>query len=170
MKTERSAITLWERLNQSKIHRVHLQDWSYIVALFLMIILNIWWWGVDRDASGRGKHSRSVWEDHDTLNIQRQVSLRHWIYLRIIDVWHGGKWKPQDADPSGSTKASRTGVWRSSISSGHLIYIRWCLLRSGSLCRIIYLHRQIRSGNPDRGIYPPDVGWSIKLFLIGSVH
>jgi hypothetical protein len=55
------------------------------------------------------------------------------------------------------------------ISSDQLIYIRWCLLRFESLYRAIPSCRQDHSGNPDRGIYPPTIGWSIELFFISSV-
>jgi hypothetical protein len=43
----------------------------------------------------------------------------------------------------------RAGVWTSSISSSPLIYIRRCLLRSESLCRVIPSHHQDHIGNPD---------------------
>jgi hypothetical protein len=36
--------------------------------------------------------------------------------------------------------------------SGHLIYNMWCLLRSGSLCRPTYSHRQARSKHSNRDI------------------
>jgi hypothetical protein len=55
------------------------------------------------------------------------------------------------------------------MSFGHLIYIRWCLLKSKSLYMAIYPHRQARSGLPDRNVYPPAIDWSIEFFLIGSV-
>jgi hypothetical protein len=71
--TGRMIITLWEGLNQYKNHHIHLCDWSYKVALFPIIILNIWWWDVDRGVSSRWKRSRSIRKDHDTLDVQRQV-------------------------------------------------------------------------------------------------
>jgi hypothetical protein len=52
---------------------------------------------------------------------------------------------------------------------GHLIYIRRCLLKNGSLYRATYLHRQARSGHFDRGVYPPAIGWSIELIFIDSI-
>jgi hypothetical protein len=44
---------------------------------------------IDRDVSRRRKRSKSVREDDATLDIQRQVLLRHSIHLRVIDVCHG---------------------------------------------------------------------------------
>jgi hypothetical protein len=44
--------TLQEGLNQSKTYHVPLRDWSWIVALFLILILNIWQWDVDTLHSG----------------------------------------------------------------------------------------------------------------------
>jgi hypothetical protein len=146
-----------------------LWDWSYIAVLFLILILNIWRWDIDRAASESGKCSRSVREDHGTLNIQHQVLLRHSVYLRVINVCHGGKMENSCSDPSASTKAPHVGIWTIFISSGHLIYIwRW-LPRSEFVCRAIPLCRQVHSRNPDRGIYPSAIGWSIELFFIGSV-
>jgi hypothetical protein len=42
--------------------------------------------------------------------------------------------------------------------SSHLIYIRRCLLKSGSLCRAIYPHRQPHSGHFDRDVYLLAIG------------
>jgi hypothetical protein len=55
------------------------------------------------------------------------------------------------------------------MSPGHLIYIRQRLLRSGSLCRAIYLHRQASSGYLDRDIYfSPSTGASSYSSLVAS--
>jgi hypothetical protein len=51
---------------------------------------------------------------------------------------------------------------------GHLNYNRQCMLRSVSLCRAAYSHRQACSGYSDRDIYPPAIGCGIELVLIGS--
>jgi hypothetical protein len=48
----------------------------------------------------------------------------------------------QDATPRSSTKAPHAGIWTSSMSSGHLIYNRRCLLRSRSLYKAAYPHHQ----------------------------
>jgi hypothetical protein len=45
----------------------------------------------------RGKRSRSIREDHGTLDIQRQLPLQHPVHLRIIDICCGGRWESQDA-------------------------------------------------------------------------
>jgi hypothetical protein len=52
-----------------------------------------------------------------------------------------GKMEISRCCPRVSTIAPRADIRTSSIFSGHPIYIRWCLLRSRSLCRVIYLHR-----------------------------
>jgi hypothetical protein len=64
----------------------------------------------------KGKRSKSIQEDHDTLDVQRQLPIRHSIYLRVIDVCRGGRWKPQDAATRVSTRAPHTGIWTSSMS------------------------------------------------------
>jgi hypothetical protein len=53
--------------------------------------------------------------------------------------------------------------------SHDLIYIRWCLLRPRSFYRALPPHRQDRSGYPDRDVYPPAIGQSIKFIISSSV-
>jgi hypothetical protein len=89
--------------------------------------------------SGRGKHSRSIWKDYDTLDFRHEVPSRHSVYLRVTDVYRWGGRRPQDAAPRASARASH---------SCSLIYIRQYLLRFGSVCRVIHSHRQARSGIP----------------------
>jgi hypothetical protein len=67
------AITFWEGLNQSKIHRIHLWDWSYIAAFFPILILNIWRWDADRGVSGRRSAQDPSGKNHSTLDVQHQV-------------------------------------------------------------------------------------------------
>jgi hypothetical protein len=62
-----------------------------------------------------------------------------------------------------------TPVYGQAPSSGHLIHIRRCLLRSEPLCIDISSHHQDRSENPDRGIHPSAIDWSIELFLIDII-
>jgi hypothetical protein len=81
---------------------------------------------------GRVQHSRSVREDHVILDIQRQVSSRHPVYLWVTDICRGGEQRPQDA-------ATRAGVEAS--HSSFFIYIGQCLLKIGSYCGVIYSHR-----------------------------
>jgi hypothetical protein len=131
---------------------------------------NIWWQTIDRGASGRGKRSRSVRKDHNTMNVRRQVCLWHSIYLWVIDVCcRGGDGNLKMLPPRISTRAPCAGVGTSSIFFGHLIYTRRCLLMSKSLCRATYPHRQAHSGYFDRDVYPPAINWGIELILIGSV-
>jgi hypothetical protein len=40
---------------------------------------------------------RSVRKDHDTMNVRRQVLLRHPVHLQVIDVYCRGRWKSLDA-------------------------------------------------------------------------
>jgi hypothetical protein len=74
--------------------------------------------------SERGKRSRSVRENHDTLDVQHQVSMRHSAHLRVIDLCHRGRRRPDDASPK---------VGTSTPSSGFIIDTRRILLRIGSL-------------------------------------
>jgi hypothetical protein len=144
------AITLRESLNQYKNRRVHLQDWSCIAALFPILILNIWRWDVDIGALGRGKCSRSIREDHAILDFQHQVHLRHSVYLWVIDVCRWGRPKPWVINSGPSTKAPHASVWTSSITSGQLIYIMWCLvwiLMQGCTIAHPRPHRESRSGH-----------------------
>jgi hypothetical protein len=135
----------------------------------MILITNIWWRDVDRDAPERGNRSRYVRKDHITLDVRRQVPLRHSIHLRVIDVYCGGRWKSQDVAFKASTRASRISIWTISIFSDYLIYNRRCLLRFGSLCRAAYPHRQACLGYSNRDVYPPATDWGIELILIGSV-
>jgi hypothetical protein len=61
------------------------------------------------------------------------------------------------------------GIWTIFIFSDHLIYNRRCLLRSRSLYRATYPHREARSGHSDCDVYPPAIGWGIELVFIGNV-
>jgi hypothetical protein len=49
------------------------------------------------------------------------------------------------------------------------IYIRQCLHMSGFLCLTLYLHYQTHSGYLGHDVYPPAIGWSIEIVIIGSV-
>jgi hypothetical protein len=97
---------------------------------------------------GRGKRSRSVREDHGTLDVRRQVSSRHSINLWVIDVCYGGRWGSYDAAPRASTRVPRADRWTRSMVSDDLIYIRQCLLRSRSFYRTLHLHPKIVQGIP----------------------
>jgi hypothetical protein len=70
--------------------------------------------------------------------------------------------------PRASTRVPCAGIWINSIFFGHLIYYRQCLLRFESLCRTAYPHCRACSGHSDRDVYPPAIGWTIELVLIGS--
>jgi hypothetical protein len=103
---------------------------------FFILILNIWQWDVDRCTSGRGKRSRSVQEDHGSMDIQHQVPLHHLIYLRVIDVCHGGRWKPQDADPETQLKTTpRSGEVPVRTLPRRVVLSLW-LTRPEHLCTI----------------------------------
>jgi hypothetical protein len=88
---------------------------------------------VDRGTPGRAKHSRSIQEDHATLDIRRQVSSRYSVHFWVTDIHYGRGGRSQDAAPRASTGAS---------CSGSIIYIRRCMLRSGSFCRAFHPHHQ----------------------------
>jgi hypothetical protein len=96
-------------------------------------------------------------------------SPQHPVHLWVIDVSCGGRWRSQDAAPRVNTSTPCAGTWTSSIFSSHLICIRRCLLRSRSLCRTLYPHRQTHLGYSDHDIYPLAIGWSIKLVLIDNI-
>jgi hypothetical protein len=102
----------------------------------------------DRDVPGRGKRSRSVREDHGTLDVRRQVSSRHSINLWVIDVCYKGRWGSYDAAPRASTRVPHADRWTRSMVSDDLIYIRQCLLRSGSFYRTLHPHPKIVQGIP----------------------
>jgi hypothetical protein len=122
--------------------------------------LSIWWHDVDRCAAGRGKHSRSIREDHVTLYLRYEVFSRHLVYLRVADVCRWGGRRPQGATPRASVIASH---------SCSLIYIRQYLLRFGSVCRVIHSNCQARSGYYDRDVHPPDIHRSTEFIFIGIV-
>jgi hypothetical protein len=61
---------------------------------------------------------------------------------------------------------------RASARASHscsLIDIRQYLLRFGSVCRVIHLHRQARSVYSDRDIHPLDIHQSTEFIFIGIV-
>jgi hypothetical protein len=96
----------------------------------------------------KGKHLRSIREDHGTLDFQHEVPPRHPVYLRVADVCHGGGRRPQDAAPRLSARASH---------SCSLIYIGQYLLRFGSFCRVIHSYCQAHLGYSDRDVHPSAV-------------
>jgi hypothetical protein len=108
----------------------------------------------------KGERSRSVWENHDTLDVRRQVSLWHSTHLQVIDLCRQGRQRPDDAAPRVGTRAP---------GSGFIIDIRRILLKIGSLCRELHPHCQDRSGYPSRDIHPLALGWGIKFIFIGIV-
>jgi hypothetical protein len=52
---------------------------------------------------------------------------------------------------------------------GYFIYIRRCLLRSGSFYRALHSHRQAPSGYSGGDFYFSVVGGSIEFVVIGNV-
>jgi hypothetical protein len=88
--TRHGAITLWESLNQSESHRVPPWDWSWIVALLLILITSIWRHDIDRGMPSRGGYSRFVRLDYGTLDVRRQVSSWHSVHLGVIGICCGG--------------------------------------------------------------------------------
>jgi hypothetical protein len=134
-----------------------------------ILILNIWRWDIDKGAQGRGKRSRSVREDNDTLDIQRQVPLRHTIHLWVIVVWCQGRWKPWVVNSGTSTEEVSASLWTCSISSDQFIYIGRCLLRFESLCMTIPSRLQDNPGNPDRSTYLLAIDWNIELICIDNI-
>jgi hypothetical protein len=101
-----------------------------------------------------GSAQRSVRKDHDTIDVRRQVPLRHTVHLQVIDVYCRGRWKSLDAAHRASTRAPCADIWTSSMFPDHLIYYRRCLLRFGSLYRAAYTHHQACSGYYDCDVYP----------------
>jgi hypothetical protein len=108
----------------------------------------IWRHDVDRGAPGRGKRSRSIREDHGTLDFWYEVPSRHPVYRRVTDVCRWGGWRPQDAAPRASARASHFCS---------VICIRQYLLRLRSICRVIHSHCQARLGYSDRDVHPLDI-------------
>jgi hypothetical protein len=58
------------------------------------------------------------------LGIQHQVSLRHSVHLRVIDVCCRGRRKPRVVNLGPTTETSCADLWTSSISSGQSIYFK----------------------------------------------
>jgi hypothetical protein len=87
----------------------------------------------------KGKCSRSVRKDYDTLNVQRQVSLRYSAHLRVIDLCRRGRRRPEDATPRAGTRAP---------GSGFIIDIRRILLRIGSCAESYICTAKIVRGIP----------------------
>jgi hypothetical protein len=94
----------------------------------------------------REKRSRSIREDHGTLDVRCQVSLRHSAHLRVIDLFRRGRRRPEYAAPTTGTRAP---------GSGCIISIRRFLLKIGSMFWDLHPHRQDCSGHPDQNIHPP---------------
>jgi hypothetical protein len=152
------GLLLFERVwNNIKIAVLFLWDWSCIAALLPILITNFWRWDINKGAPGRGKRSRSIREDHGTLDFQHQILLWQSVHLWVIDVCCQGRWKPWVTDSGASTKTSCVGLWISNISSGQLIYIRWGLFRFESLCWVVPSRHHDNTGAPDRGTHLPAI-------------
>jgi hypothetical protein len=115
------------------------------------------------------KRSRSVRVAHDSLDIQREVLVRHTIHLQIADVRRRGRQKPRVIDSGSSAKSSSVVLWNNSILPGRSIYIRQSLLRFESSCRVILSLRHDIARTPDRDTYLPAFGWNIEFLFFGSV-
>jgi hypothetical protein len=155
--TGRRGFTPQEGLNQSK---------TVVFILWINFTLprfsrssspNIYRLNIDRGALRRGKRSRSVREDHGTLDVRRQGSSWHSVHLWVIDIHHGGRWRSEDAAPEGSTRAPCASAWTQSMFSSKLIDTGWCLFKIRSLSRALHLHRRDHLGNPSHDIHPPAI-------------
>jgi hypothetical protein len=105
---------------------------------------------------------------HGSLDIQRQVFVRHSVHLWILDVYHRGRWKPRVADSGSSAKTSCADVWNIPILPRRSIYTRRGLLRFESSCRVVLSLRHAISRMPDRENHPPIFSWSIELLVFRS--
>jgi hypothetical protein len=117
---------------------------------------------------GREKRSRSVRMDHSSLDIQREIPVRHSVYLRIIDARRRRRRKARVTHSRTSAETFSTGVWRSSILPDRSIYIRWGMLKFESSCRAVLSLRHDISGTPNRENHLPVFGWSMESSSSGA--
>jgi hypothetical protein len=82
----------------------------------------------------------------------------HSAHLRVIDLCHRGRQRPDDTSPK---------VGTSTPSSGFIIDIRRILLRIGSLSGSYIRTVKIIQGILVVASHPPALGWGIELIFIG---